>query len=362
MQGLLIYKFLLRRLFVLIFCFGLTACKEPPPLDIVKPMIDISHAERSIELDFEIDKPGNYQFALLFAVGWKGNNREVVNKWLETLGTDADSGEVLPVSLRLIKDGELFLEKRIDTRGTVREYIYYRDNGKSWTTTRVRNIDILQLPKGHYSAVISTVKDIPVFDYSSAYVQVISFTPESLAHNKKQTAEHEKRSNSELYGVWDFTKWLVKGYFCVLFCPEPLDIYQPIDVTHAGQSVRIDFEITKIGNYQFALLFDRGDYKEADRRLNIIGAHQNKGVIIPVSLYLVKDGKVVFTENINSEGSGGHSYIAYEGRKIDIADRTITILELLPGKYSAVITILEDVPAFSGIETFLQITHFKPGI
>lgn len=89
-----IYGYLLcwRRL-IFICLLGLTACNEPP-LDIVKPIIDISHADRTIEIDFAIDKPVNYQFTLLFAVGWMGNNREEVREWLETLGTDADSGEV----------------------------------------------------------------------------------------------------------------------------------------------------------------------------------------------------------------------------------------------------------------------------
>lgn len=69
MKGRKIYGYLVcwRRLLLFICFLGLTACKEPSPLDIVKPIIDISHAERSIELDFTIDKPGNYQFALLFS-------------------------------------------------------------------------------------------------------------------------------------------------------------------------------------------------------------------------------------------------------------------------------------------------------
>nr|WP_317987465.1 DUF5625 family protein [Photorhabdus antumapuensis] len=42
--------------------------------------------------------------------------------------------------------------------------------------------------------------------------------------------------------------------------------------------------------------------------------------------------------------------------------RNIKILELPPGRYSAVITTLEDVPAFNGIESFFELAYFNSKI
>ncbi|EQB99685.1 hypothetical protein B738_15526 [Photorhabdus temperata subsp. temperata M1021] len=92
----------------------------------------------------------------------------------------------------------------------------------------------------------------------------------------------------------------------LMACSKPIDIYKPIDVSHSGQSVKIDFEISKKGNYQFALLFDKGDdYEEMKRRLELFGDIDKDGIITPVSLQIVKDGKVFFDEKINAGGYAG---------------------------------------------------------
>ncbi|KOY60258.1 hypothetical protein AM629_20350 [Photorhabdus heterorhabditis] len=152
----------------------------------------------------------------------------------------------------------------------------------------------------------------------------------------------------------------------LMACSNYIDtIYKPIDVLHAGQSVEINFELSKseVGDYQFALLFDKGnDYEEMLRRLELFGNVDKDGVITPVSLRLVKDGKVFFDEEINSVGSEGTQSFYYKERSITTAVREIKTLSLPSGRYSAVITILEDVPAFNGIESFVQLTYFNPKI
>ncbi len=45
-----------------------------------------------------------------------------------------------------------------------------------------------------------------------------------------------------------------------------------------------------------------------------------------------------------------------------MAVRNIKILELPPGRYSAVITTLEDVPAFDDIESFVEFAYYNPKI
>ncbi len=164
-----------------------------------------------------------------------------------------------------------------------------------------------------------------------------------------------------------FKNWrkMIVFMSCTLLmaCSEPIDIYKPIDVSQFGQSVRIDFEISKKGNYQFALLFDKGDdYEEMKRRLELFGDIDKDGIITPVSLQIVKDGKVFFDEKINAGGYGWGRTFDYEERSITTAVREIKTFSLSPGRYSAVITTLEDVPAFNGIESFVEFTYYNPKI
>ncbi|TNH41531.1 DUF5625 family protein [Photorhabdus luminescens] len=142
-------------------------------------------------------------------------------------------------------------------------------------------------------------------------------------------------------------------------------IRKPIDVSHSGQSVEINFELSKseAGDYQFALLFDKGnDYQEILRRLELFGSIDKGGVITPVSFRLIKDGKVFFDEEINTGGREGTQSFYYKERSITAAVREIKTLSLPSGRYSAVITTLEDVTAFNGIQSFIQLIYFNPKI
>ncbi len=152
---------------------------------------------------------------------------------------------------------------------------------------------------------------------------------------------------------------------CILLvaCSEPINIYRPIDVSHSDQSVKIDFEISKEGNYQFALLFANGDgFYEMERRDKLFGSIDKDGVAIPVSLRVVKDGKVFFDQKINAVGSGWGRTFDYEERRVNTTVREIKTFSLPPGHYSAVTTTLEDVPEFNGIESFVEFTYYDPKI
>ncbi|MER2472780.1 DUF5625 family protein [Photorhabdus laumondii] len=149
----------------------------------------------------------------------------------------------------------------------------------------------------------------------------------------------------------------------LMACSKFIDIYRPIDVSKSGQSVKIDFEISKEGNYQFVLLFaTTDDYDEMARRFELFGRVYKNGVITPVSLHIVKDGKIFFDKKINAAGSEGGRAVNYEERRINTAVREIKTFSLPPGRYSAVITTLEDVPVFNGIESFVEFNHYDPKI
>ncbi|AWK40590.1 MULTISPECIES: DUF5625 family protein [Photorhabdus] len=149
----------------------------------------------------------------------------------------------------------------------------------------------------------------------------------------------------------------------LIACSEPINIYRPIEVSHSDQSVKIDFEISKKGDYQFALLFATGrGFGEMQRRDKLFGSIDKDGVAIPVSLRVVKDGKVFFDEKINAVGSGWGRTFYYEERRVNTTVREIKTLSLPSGHYSAVITTLEDVPAFNDIQSFVQLIYFNPKI
>ncbi|MCA6221565.1 DUF5625 family protein [Photorhabdus antumapuensis] len=151
----------------------------------------------------------------------------------------------------------------------------------------------------------------------------------------------------------------------LMACSKHIDIYKPIDVSHSRQSVEINFELSKskAGDYQFALLFANGDgFYEMERRDKLFGSIDKNGVAIPVSLRLVKNGKVFFDKKINAVGSGWGRTFDYEERRVNTTVREIKTLSLPPGRYSAVITTLEDVSAFNGIESFVEFTYYNPKI
>ncbi|EYU14045.1 DUF5625 family protein [Photorhabdus aegyptia] len=142
----------------------------------------------------------------------------------------------------------------------------------------------------------------------------------------------------------------------LMACSKPMDIYKPIDVSKSGQSVKFDFEISKVREYRVSLLFAIGDsQEEKERRSELFRAHVD-GVAIPITFRLVKDGKVLFDEEINTVGATLMHTVHYKEKNIDTAVRTIDIFQFTPGHYSMVITTLEDVPAFNGIESFVHIT------
>lgn len=146
-------------------------------------------------------------------------------------------------------------------------------------------------------------------------------------------------------------------------CTEHISIYRPIDITRAGQSVEVDFDIKKEGGYLFALLFDKGgNYEEVLRRLELFGRVDKAGVIIPISLRIVKDGQLFFDQKINTKGTDGGQAFYYQETRKNTAVRDIKSFLLFPGHYSVVITTLENVPLFKGIESFVQITYYDPKI
>ncbi|WP_414148666.1 DUF5625 family protein [Erwinia sp. BNK-24-b] len=328
------------------------------PVNIIEPIIQ-ARAGRSAQLDFEINKSGPYQFSLLFSKGYNSKDEVELRKKLTLFGSINSAGKMIPVSLRLIKDGKMVFDEKIETVGTVREHSFYRN--ESNIRAMVRNIKIAYLPPGRYSLKITLLKDMADFDRIPIYAHAIYFTPENLARVENESREMDRKMNSYWYNGWLFTRFLVKSLWCVKFCDDPLHRYKLLDVTHAGQSVTIDFEIKKDEYYKFTLLFDQGGTsEEIHKRTALFGDVYKGGVTVPISLSLIKDGKVYYENTLETNGYFSSKNIRDEERKktVYVAERLVKILELQSGYYSATFTILTDNPALNGISGFAGVSYY----
>ncbi|MBO1501782.1 hypothetical protein JKX24_22840 [Serratia proteamaculans] len=342
-----------RRLLILLCCIGLVACNEPV---VQYKRIYVSQIGQSVEFQFDVKKTGDYQFALLFSASEEKENSEERKLQINLFGDEQNEGEKIPISLRLVKDGKLFSEEVIDSSGTIGRDKFYR--GYETNTVLVRNIKIIDLPPGHYSATIGVISDTPDFDYVSTFAMMLDVSPKNLAQVSKQNKATAERLNSEWHTDWRFAKWLAQGVYCIAFCGDSLYIFQPIDISQSRQSVKIDFKVNKEGRYQFALMFDKNteNHEEMFRRLKLFGGFNNKGVVISVSFKLLRNGRIFYNRKINSARSNGSRSVHVEERSIYSSERVVRILELSPGHYSVTITTLGNTPEFIGIESFFSVT------
>ncbi|WP_455916729.1 DUF5625 family protein [Pantoea agglomerans] len=348
MKGLRLWKWLFnwKLLIIALPCFVIFTYTEPQEIELYQPITDISQAGQYAQFDFTVKKSGDYQFALLFSFNDTGNSIDDKKRRNAILGTDDGKGEVIPVSLRLIKDGKLFSEEIIDSALTIR-------------SQPRRNIKIVNLPVGRYSAVITTLEDRPNFDdiYSQAYL--VYFTSEHLEEIRQKNLAHAKRMKSEWYRNWLFAKWLVGGFFCAAFCPEPAAVQKPIDLSQAGQSVKYDFVLKEVGGVQFYLMFSFGkDSEERRKRSSLFGSIKDDGIVIPLSIYLVKDGREYYFKKIITRGTGSTRTAYYGGKEFNTRVRNVEALDLPPGHYTAVITTLENIPDFQLIEIFMELNLY----
>ncbi|MCX0498454.1 DUF5625 family protein [Erwinia billingiae] len=329
------------------------------PVNIVEPITQV-RAGRSAQLDFTVNKSGSYQFSLLLNKGYfKQGDKEQAER-NKLFGDINNKGEVIPVLLRLFKDGKLFSEEKIETMGTVREHAFYRKEYNLHTT--VRNIKIAELPHGHYAAEITLLKDLPDFDGIPVYTNVIYYTPKNLARVAEESRAMDKKMDSFWFNGWLLTKFWVKGLWCVKFCAAPLRLYRTLDISHAGQVTTIDFDIFKDENYRFVLTLGKGDsYGNFRKRTESVGDNFGSGVPVVISLRVIKDGKVYY-ETITRTISHNSSYYICddEGKgKIDVVERTVEGIGLQSGHYKVIFTVLNNNPDLTGVAAFAGVRYSK---
>lgn len=82
------------------------------------------------------------------------------------------SGIVTPVRLRIVKDGEVKLDKIINAHGIEWGRVFYLNNKP--INTRVRNVLLTTLRPGHYILEIETINDLPELQGIDSYIEFTS--------------------------------------------------------------------------------------------------------------------------------------------------------------------------------------------
>ncbi|MEX0444668.1 DUF5625 family protein [Xenorhabdus sp. SGI246] len=140
----------------------------------LKPL-NVTESGQSANFEFEIKETGNYHFNLLFMLGDKYRNITCEN-WNKLVGDPNNYGIITPFSLRMVKDGKVFLDEKINAWGCEGKiHFKYKDEEK--ISVLVRKIKTLELSLGHYSATITNLDSIIEFKDIMTVVWFTSHDP-----------------------------------------------------------------------------------------------------------------------------------------------------------------------------------------
>lgn len=146
-----------------------------------------------------------------------------------------------------------------------------------------------------------------------------------------------------------FSLWLTS-------CSETISVITPIDISKKGKTATVRFNIISDGNFQFALLFNKGmNESEIKLRNEILGTFYRKGIPTRVWLRLTRDNNIIYNESFYSNGTAWAKNLNYKKREFRISGRFILITRLRPGNYTAELTPLTDTPELKNIETFFEV-------
>lgn len=155
---------------LLIFiCILLTACTEK--LWIIKSL-NVALPNQTAMANFVVEERGGYRFALAFVWGSDISERE---KQRELWGGGDKEGVPIPIHLRLVKDGEVFFDEIIVTRGAnTCQSFHYKGELKA---TAMRDIKHFGLSPGNYFAEIKTLESREEFKNIETYIEFSYYNP-----------------------------------------------------------------------------------------------------------------------------------------------------------------------------------------
>lgn len=148
--------------------------KDTNKLSLVEP-IDTSLENSSISMSFTIDKEGGYRAAFLFLWEEDSLKRRAQRETLK--GGSLGEGVTIPVSLKLYKDGNIFFDDFIVTRGISGGQSMEHED--AFVTVGVRDIKHFLLPTGKYVLEIKTLQNTEKKLNYKSYIEFSYYDPKN---------------------------------------------------------------------------------------------------------------------------------------------------------------------------------------
>ncbi len=155
-------------------------------------------------------------------------------------------------------------------------------------------------------------------------------------------------------------RWLVRaalalGIFTLTGCYGPISIYQPIDLSMKGQSIKFPVEVDRRDYYTVSLGFAWGGSIESVAAfVDVVdGVDWKGGVPVKVRLLMAKDSEIFFDEVFLTSNITEQHFVGGEGARKVVGLRRLKNFALGPGRYSVEVLTMGDVPVLKGFEAFV---------
>ncbi|EOF7414817.1 DUF5625 family protein [Salmonella enterica] len=162
------YRFIV---FILSALFSLASCHEYT--NIYKPL-DFSHPENYVCASFKVKETEEYLFSIAFDLSDSSKDAEYQKLYGVFTENRSLPGVTLPVELYIVKDGEVFFEKKLLTTET--NYIVGMPYKGGRLNVTLREIRFVVLPIGSYAACLK-IDHVADFDNTKGFFNINVFNP-----------------------------------------------------------------------------------------------------------------------------------------------------------------------------------------
>ncbi|TDV69944.1 DUF5625 family protein [Pseudomonas sp. LP_7_YM] len=153
--------------------FLLAGCTDY--ISIVKP-IEISKPGQKVSINFSVNQFGGYRLAIFF-VHSLGRDATLADWDARRMlfGSTSEPGVVVPVHVKVFRDGELFYEGTVLSEGT--EWGESFQVGETRKRALVRSVNHFGLEPGEYYLELTTLSDVQELVSIETYIEFGTFDP-----------------------------------------------------------------------------------------------------------------------------------------------------------------------------------------